>query len=227
MRRLRYAAIWRTPGLLLVLWALLVTLPTGSRSETLPTTPLKVAATIFPLYDLIRQVAGPTIEVVLLVPPGASEHTFTVKPGTVRALSGCAAVFSIGHGLDDWVTRLAQEAGVPRTIITDTGVTLLRGQHESHGHGHKHPPSTGQQAVDPHYWLTIPNALRMVQTIAEMLAQLDPSRQPEVQQRLAAYQEHLRQTDAEIRHLLTDLPQRTLATFHMAFEYRKFKRQVS
>ena len=46
--------------------------------------PVKVAATIFPLYDLVRQVAGAAAEVVLLVPPGASPHTFTVKPGTVR-----------------------------------------------------------------------------------------------------------------------------------------------
>ncbi len=71
-----------------------------------PAAPLKVAATIFPLYDLVRQVAGPAVEVVLLVPPGASPHTFTVKPGTVRALTGCAAVFAIGHGLDDWATRI-------------------------------------------------------------------------------------------------------------------------
>ncbi len=41
----------------------------------------KVAATIFPLYDLVRQVAGPAVEVILLVPPGTSEHTFTVRPG--------------------------------------------------------------------------------------------------------------------------------------------------
>ena len=97
--------------------------------------PVKVAATIFPLYDLVRQVAGAAAEVVLLVPPGASPHTFTVKPGTVRALTGCAAVFTIGHGLDDWAARLAQEAGVKRTIVTDAGVPLRRGYHEHHGAG--------------------------------------------------------------------------------------------
>ena len=31
---------------------------------------LKVAATIFPLYDLVQHVAGPSVEVILLVRPG-------------------------------------------------------------------------------------------------------------------------------------------------------------
>jgi len=116
-----------------------------------PVAPLKVAATIFPLYDLVRQVAGPAVEVVLLVPPGASPHTFTVKPGTVRALTGCAAVFTIGHGLDDWITRLAQEAGVTRTIVTDAGIALRRGSSEHHSTGHAQAPSAAPDAVDPHY----------------------------------------------------------------------------
>jgi zinc transport system substrate-binding protein len=180
---------------------------------------LKVAATIFPLYDLVRQVAGAAAEVVLLVPPGASPHTFTVKPGTVRALTGCAAVFTIGHGLDDWATRLAQEAGVKRTIVTDAGVPLRRGYHEHHGAGHARSHTAVADAVDPHYWLSIPNAIRMVQFIAEVLAQLDPAAQADYQQRAATYQEQLRHADEAIRHLLSDLPRRDIATFHMAFAY--------
>jgi ABC-type Zn uptake system ZnuABC Zn-binding protein ZnuA len=167
----------------------------------------------------VRQVAGSAVEVVLLVPPGASPHTFTVKPGTARALTGCAAVFTIGHGLDDWAARLAQEAGVTRTIVTDVGVPLRRGYHEHHGTGPARSQSAAADAVDPHYWLSIPNAIRMVQFIAEVLGQLDPGARAEYEQRAAAYQEQLRHADAEIRRLLSDLPRRDIATFHMAFAY--------
>ena len=44
---------------------------------------LQVAATIFPLYDLVRQVAGEHAKVVLLVPPGASPHTVNCPIRTV------------------------------------------------------------------------------------------------------------------------------------------------
>src|SRR5215467_1443726 len=108
---------------------------------------LKVAATIFPLYDLVRQVAGPAVEVILLVPPGTSEHTFTVKPSTIRAITGCRAIFAIGHGLDDWVARLAREAGVPRTIVVDTGIPLRRGDNEEHGDSRTGSHTMSQDAV--------------------------------------------------------------------------------
>jgi len=196
------------------LWLAVVTPAWGAAASS-----LKVAATIFPLYDLVRQVAGAAVEVVLLVPPGASPHTFTVKPGTVRALTGCAAVFTIGHGLDAWATRLAQEAGVKRTIVTDAGIPLRRGYHEHHGAGHARSQTAADDAVDPHYWLSIPNAIRMVQFIAEVLAQLDPAARADYQQRAVTYQEQLRHADEEIRRLLSDLPRRDIATFHMAFAY--------
>jgi ABC-type Zn uptake system ZnuABC Zn-binding protein ZnuA len=179
----------------------------------------KVAATIFPLYDLVRQVAGPAVEVILLVPPGTSEHTFTVKPGTIRAITGCTAIFAIGHGLDDWVARLAREAGVPRTIVVDTGIPLRHGYSEPHSHGQAGSRTTSQNAVDPHYWLAIPHAMRMVQNIADTLAQLDPSAQADYQQRAVAYREQLHSADGEIRRLLMDLPRRDIATFHRAFDY--------
>lgn len=179
----------------------------------------KVAATIFPLYDLVRQVAGPSVEVILLVPPGTSEHTFTVKPGTIRAITDCRAIFAIGHGLDDWVARLAREAGVPRTLVVDTGIPLRRGDSEAHSDGHTGSRTMSQDAVDPHYWLSIPHAMRIVQTIADTLGELDPPAQADYQQRAATYLEQLHNADAEIRRLLMDLPRRDIATFHRAFDY--------
>jgi ABC-type Zn uptake system ZnuABC Zn-binding protein ZnuA len=180
---------------------------------------LKVAATIFPLYDLVQHVAGPSVEVMLLVPPGTSEHTFTVRPGTIRAITGCRAIFAIGHGLDDWVARLAREAGVPRTIVVDTGIPLRHGYSEDHSDGHASSRTTPQDTVDPHYWLSIPNAERIVQNIADALAQLDPPAQADYQQHATAYLEQLHSVDMELRRLLTDLTRREIATFHRAFNY--------
>ena len=180
---------------------------------------LKVATTIFPLYDLVRQVAGPSVEVILLVPPGTSEHTFTVKPGTIRAITGCTATFAIGYGLDDWVARWAREVGVPRTIVVDAGIPLRRGYSEPHSDGHAGSHTKSQEAVDPHYWLAIPHASRMVQNIANALAQFDPPAQADYQQRAAVYLEQLHRADGEIRRRLMDLPRREIATFHQAFDY--------
>lgn len=164
---------------------------------------LTVAATIFPVYDIVRHVAGPVADVVLVLPPGASPHTFEPTPAAVRALGGARALFVVGHGLDDWAARLAQGAGVPRLVPVDTGIILRR----AHGR------------VDPHYWLSAPNAKAIARTASAELVRLAPERRAALDETLAAYLARLDGADAEVRRVLADLPARRIATFHDAFGY--------
>jgi zinc transport system substrate-binding protein/manganese/iron transport system substrate-binding protein len=169
---------------------------------------LTVAATIFPVYDIARQVADPIADVVLVLPPGASPHTFEPTPVAVRALSGARALFVIGHGLDDWAARLARGAGVTRLVPVDAGIPLRRA-HDASSRGR----------VDPHYWLSAPNAKAIARTVAAELTRLAPDRRVEIERALAAYLARLDAADADVRRLLADLPTRRIATFHDAFGY--------
>ncbi len=167
----------------------------------------KVGATIFPLYDIARQVAGPVADVVLVLPPGASPHTFEPTPSAVRGLAGARTLFVIGHGLDDWAARLARGAGVSRLVRVDAGIALR------HAVGHEHG------AVDPHYWLSIRNGEAIARTVAAELERLAPDRAVDIRGALATYLARLDGTDREIRRLLDGLPTRRIATFHDAFGY--------
>jgi ABC-type Zn uptake system ZnuABC Zn-binding protein ZnuA len=185
-----------------VLLCMAVALP-GARAE-----PLKVAATIFPLCDIARQVAGPVADVVLVLPPGASPHTFEPTPRSVRALGGARVLFVVGHGLDDWAVRLARGAGVPRLVQVDRGIRLRQESGEA-----------TRRRVDPHYWLSAPNGKLIANTVAAELERLAPDRRAEIQRSLAAYLARLDAADAEVRRLLADLPSRRIATVHDAFGY--------
>lgn len=164
----------------------------------------RVAATIFPLYDIVREVGGPAIEPVVVLPPGASPHTFEMRPASAKALARAALLFRVGHGLDDWAVRLAEEAGVPRTVTTDAGVRL---RHFADG------------GTDPHYWLSGENGKAIARTVAEELAHLVPARRADIDGRLAAYLVRLDAADAEARRLLGNLPSRSVATLHDGFGY--------
>jgi ABC-type Zn uptake system ZnuABC Zn-binding protein ZnuA len=174
----------------------------------------KLAATVFPLYDIARAVAGAAADVVLVLPPGASPHTFEPTPAAVRNLAGCDVLFMIGHGLDDWAARMAEGAGVRRAVVADGGIALRR------------PATTTQPAagarggvVDPHYWLSIANGKTIARVVAAEIERLAPERSGAVRQTLAAYLARLDSTDGEIRRLLAHLPTRRIATFHDAFGY--------
>ena len=56
--------------------------------------PGRVAASIFPLYDVTRRVAGNRVPVDLVLPPGQSEHSFDPKPGDVARLAHARMVFA-------------------------------------------------------------------------------------------------------------------------------------
>jgi ABC-type Zn uptake system ZnuABC Zn-binding protein ZnuA len=163
-----------------------------------------LAATIFPLFDIARHVAGPAAEVTLMLPPGASPHTFEPTPSQVRALAGARVVFVIGHGLDDWAARLARSTGAARVVVVDRGVALRR---EADG------------TVDPHYWLAPANAKAIARTVAGELEGLVPARRSDIQSALTRYLGQLDAVEAEIRGILADLPTRRIATFHDAFGY--------
>jgi ABC-type Zn uptake system ZnuABC Zn-binding protein ZnuA len=163
-----------------------------------------LAATIFPLFDIVRHVAGPAAAVTLMLPPGASPHTFEPTPSQVRALAGARVIFVVGHGLDDWAARLARSAGAARVVVVDRGVALRR---EADG------------TVDPHYWLAPANAKAIARTVAGELEGLVPARRSDIQSALTRYLGQLDAFEAEIRGSLADLPTRRIATFHDAFGY--------
>jgi ABC-type Zn uptake system ZnuABC Zn-binding protein ZnuA len=190
------SSLW---GRLLAGTIVLVLVASAALAQSRP----KVAATIFPLYDIVREVGGGVVDVVVVLPPGASPHTFEPTPAGVRSLAGSDVLFMIGHGLDEWAARMARGAGVRRQVIVDGGITL-RQQGGS---------------VDPHYWLSIANTKKIAVTVAAEIERLAPERSDEIRLALAGYLAKLDVSDGEIRRLLADLPSRRIATFHDAFGY--------
>ena len=64
---------------------------------------ITVSATIFPAYDIARQIAGDKANVSLLLAPGESPHTFNMTPSIQKQISDSVLVFGIGEGLDEWI----------------------------------------------------------------------------------------------------------------------------
>ncbi|MFT6829416.1 MAG: zinc transport system substrate-binding protein [Candidatus Paceibacteria bacterium] len=93
----------------------------------------KVATTIFPLYDMTKQIAGDEFEVVLILPSGSSPHTFDPQPSLLKELQGSQAIFAIGHGLDNWATTIARSIDSPIiTLDDDVNLRATVEEHEEH-----------------------------------------------------------------------------------------------
>jgi ABC-type Zn uptake system ZnuABC Zn-binding protein ZnuA len=174
-----------------------------------------VAVTSFPLRDVVASVAGPSIRVITILPPGANAHTFDPTPATARELSGASVVYAIGHGFDAWIDTLLADAYVPK-IIVDQGIELRESaEHadEEDGDEEEHGPE------DPHYWLVARNMAVVARTVAADLTTRFPDRIDEIAANLAVTEARLLAADAEITRLLADVPRKDIVTLHDAWYY--------
>jgi zinc transport system substrate-binding protein len=168
-------------------------------------TKLKVAATIFPLADIARNVGGDKVTVITIMPPGASPHTFEPSYDTIRNASGIKAMFKIGFGLDDWAQKVVDGiSGKVSIIEVSKGIEL---RHLEDG------------SVDPHYWLSLTNGGIIAKNIADSLTELDPANKDYYLKNLADYQKSLAAENEAIKKKLGTLKEKTFVTFHEAWFY--------
>lgn len=161
--------------------------------------PLKIAATILPISDIVKSIAGPETEVVTLLPPGANPHIFELTPQLIKKLDGSVIIFRIGKGFDDWITGVFDNLPASQLIQLDQGIQLIN--------------------HDPHYWLSIRNAKIMARTIADKLIETDSSNKVQYETNLKHYLEELDQADQYIKDELSNLPNKKIITFHDGWRY--------
>jgi zinc transport system substrate-binding protein len=177
---------------------------------------IKVVATIVPLADFARQIGGNKVEVTLLLPPGASPHTFEPTPKIVREISQAGLFLKIGSGLEFWAGRILQSAPANIVIVdSSAGVDLIKGI----SHKHEHQSRNEQANTDPHIWLDPIICTQIITKIETALSRIDPSNALHYKKNAAAYQEQLRELDKEISGRTKLFRAREYVTFHSAWNY--------
>lgn len=165
---------------------------------------LTLDATIYPLYDMARNVAGDGAAVELIVPPGSSPHMFEFSPRQLQSMQNVKAVFAIGHGLDNWVTPVANAVKGARVIVVDQGIDLRKFEDGTR---------------DPHYWLNFGNARKITDNIAEALTQMDPAHAELYRGNAKAYKEQIAEKERELKAVLAPAQGIPILTFHDAWFY--------
>ena len=189
---------------------------------------MKVAVSIFPLYDLVRRVAGPDADTILVLPPGHTEHSFDPSPKDVEQVAAAKVGVLVGLGLDPWMEKLMKDAA-PKAPLVKVGervktLTVKEGAvgDEAADKARTTPEEDHDHelgATDPHVWMDPSRTRTMVMAIGDELAKVDP---PHAE----GYKARAKQVDGELDKLDQELTTRTAAfktrgfvTFHGSFNY--------
>ena len=193
-----------------------------------------VVTSIHPLYALTQEIAGENAEVIRLLPPGASPHTYDPTPRDVAQLA-TADLLVMNGVLDEWLVEMASSVNEGAPLFELLGALEFEpiGGHDDHGEEHEaeHEEEHSDEedeaegddhdagVVNPHLWLDPSLMAQAAPLIAQQLAELDPTNAEsylEAGERVAA---ELSALDTELRETLAPVAGAAFVPFHDAWPY--------
>lgn len=170
----------------------------------------RVAVSVFAVHDLVKRVAGPDADVVLVREPGSSTHPAgTVGVSEARADLGVA----VGLGFDPWMQdALSKEKPKARLVKIGDRVPTL-------GLADAAPRDGEDAAQAPHVWLDPQRAQLVVRAIAEELGRIDGPHALAYRARATELDAQLAALDKELEARTRALPKKTFVIAPDAFRY--------
>lgn len=185
----------------------------------------QVVATIFPLYDFAREVAGEDAEVKMLLKPGAEVHSYEPTPQDMIAIQNCDVFLYIGGESDEWVRNVLDSVDTSRMQVVALMDCVEAAEEAESGfawsdeHGHNHDGHDHMDAeYDEHIWTSPKNAMRMIEAINEAMQAADVSHTAAYQGRAELYTEKLHALDSELAQTVKEA-KRNLLIFADRFPF--------
>ena len=173
----------------------------------------KVLVSVAPYRYFVEQIAGKTVDVDLLVPEGASAHTYEPTAKQMIGSSKGVIWFRIGEPFETKALQAIKSVN-PSLQVVD----LREGIHLIHG-SCKHAHAHGHCGDDLHLWLSPKIAKIQAELIARGLSHRFPENKPLFDQNLALFLTKLDSLDQFIHETLSSVKDRTLMVSHPAYAY--------
>ncbi|KQC08563.1 MAG: hypothetical protein APR62_04555 [Smithella sp. SDB] len=185
---------------------------------------LEVVASIFPVYDFARNIGGDKINITMLLPPGADAHHYELKPGDIIKVSKTDIFLFTNFDMEPWSYQIINAADKNTNMLaveTGNGTALLpfsqEEKHDDDDDEHVHVHDSG---FDPHIWLDMDNAQKMVNNIAAAFIKKDTPNSDYYLKNARDYKLRLTALDQRYHKELSGCKTKTvLHAGHWAFAY--------
>ena len=185
----------------------------------------QIVATIFPLYDFAREIAGEDAEVKMLLKPGAEVHSYEPTPQDIIAIQNCDVFLYIGGESDEWVRNVLESIDTTDMQVvalmdcvdvveeTENGFAW-NGEHDHVDDDHAHE----EIEYDEHIWTSPRNAVKMVKAITGALQAADRSHAAGYAERAERYTGQLTALDETLTETVNNA-ERKLVIFADRFPF--------
>ena len=173
-------------------------------------TGVRYVATIHSLFAIMEEVVGERGEVLRLVSPGASPHTFALKPSDARDAQSALALFYVDDRLDGWAVNV--DSGAHVAVFPMLPADFKRSAVHDSEHG---------ETADgnPHFWGNPIAVAAVVPGLVLKLSEYDPGGKAMYEENAARFLERLAALDVKLTKEFSEVNEGTLILFHPSWEY--------
>ena len=189
-----------------------------------------VVASVKPVGFIASAIADGVTPVEILLPDGASEHDYALRPSDIKRLQDADLVVWVGPEMEAFMTKSAASLPAQKNVEMDTlpGVKalLLKGgedeeeEHEGHAHGgaeeHEHHH---HGEYNMHLWMSPEIARKTAVAIHAKLLELMPQSKDKLDANLQHFEAELASADAKISNQLAPVKGKGYFVFHDAYTY--------
>lgn len=205
---------------LLALSGLLVACGNSQDSTPAPNADrLTVAASFYPVAEIVQRVGGDDVELLALTAPGIEPHDSELSAKQLDDLSQADIVFYIGGGFQPDLEKAV--ASLPETtvaidLLKSVDVIASEGDHskeDSDGHNH------GHSDTDPHVWLDPTNMVTMSAIVSQEIAKVQTDLASDLTSRQTEYANELTAVGTLMDTTFASCERKELVSAHDAFTY--------
>lgn len=191
--------------ILIIIMSVLVMMFGNSNSQGEKNEKKIIVATLFPEYDFAKQIVKEKMDVKLLVKSGVETHNYepTAKD-MIMILDNSDAFLYTGEELEPWTSNIIKnlEETSKKAINTSENVELIKIEEFEEKHINKEiaydkKEHEDEEIYDEHIWLSMDNALKMIDTILKEIITIDPTNK-------AYYEKNAKEYKTEIVKLKED-----------------------
>ena len=202
-------------------------------SLTLPAQ-ANVVASVKPLGFIAAAIAEGVTPVEVLLPDGASEHDYALRPSDIKRLKNADLVVWVGPEMEAFMTRPAAELPAAKNLeIADMQAVkplLLKGadddDHHDDAQAHEDRDAHADEAQHHHHgeynmhlWLSPQISRLAAVAIHEKLLELMPESKAKLDANLQQFESELAITDKHISAQLAPVSSKGYFVFHDAYTY--------
>lgn len=172
------------------------------------TAQIKIATTLHPFKEIIQKVVGDRGEVIAMLKPGFSPHTYEVSPSEVKEIESADVLFFGSEDLDGWALRFKNKKRIELIkLLPKDSLLAVKTIDDEH------------VGTDPHFW-TDPLLVKIVLTnILNELCKINPNACLEYETNAKLFSGELDNLYKNINSKLSGIKKKSVMLSHPFFAY--------